>query len=108
MPGPPARAVSDADRLGRLRRAPPSADAPFDAGASVTRAEGADTGSVARRRVPGTKASRPPIPMSRPPAHSQATRGSITTPIATESAGRLLMAWLPEVAPRPPTSSKVR
>ena len=46
--------------------------------------------------------------MSSPPAHSQATSGSITTPIATEPAGRLAMAELPEVAPRPPTASKVR
>ena len=46
--------------------------------------------------------------MSRPPAHSQATSGSITTPMATELAGRLVMAELPEVAPSPPTSSKVR
>ena len=32
----------------------------------------------------------------------------MTTPMATEPAGRLLMAWLPEVRPSPPTASKVR
>ena len=39
--------------------------------------------------------------MSRPPAHSQATSGSMTTPMATEPCGRLLMAWFPEAAPEP-------
>ena len=48
------------------------------------------------------------MPMSRPPAHSHATSGSITTPIATEPLGRLFTGWLPEVAPSPPTASKVR
>ena len=57
---------------------------------------------------PGPGPASPPTPMSRPPAHSQATSGSITTPMATEPAGRLLMAWLPDVEPSPPTASKVR
>ena len=63
---------------------------------------------MGRRRDPGISASRPPTPMSRPPAHSQATRGSITTPMATDPFGRLSMAWLPDEAPSPPTASKVR
>ena len=46
--------------------------------------------------------------MSRPPAHSQATSGSMTTPMATDPGGRLLMAWFPDADPSPPTASKVR
>ena len=62
-----------------------------------------DHGRGRRRRVggppprPGHEARTPPIPISRPPAQSQATSGSITTPMATEPAGRLSIAWLPDV-----------
>src|ERR1700677_804840 len=76
--------------------------------APVTRSDEADAGSVGRRRDPGIRASTPPTPMSSPPAHSQTTSGSMTTPMATDPCGRLLMAWLPDEAPSPPTASNVR
>jgi hypothetical protein len=38
-------------------------------------------------------------PMSSPPAHSQASSGSITTPMATEPAGRFGTTEPPEVVP---------
>ena len=71
-------------------------------------AEGAETGSVARRREPGASASSPPNPMSNPPVHNQATSGSTTTPMTTDPAGRLATIWLPDVLPSPPTWSNVR
>ena len=46
--------------------------------------------------------------MRRPPAHSHASSGSITTPMATEPAGRFAMGCTPETLPCPPTWSKVR
>ena len=100
MPGSAAPGHERAHRLGRRLRAPLALLALARPGRrTVTIGDGAEAGSVARRRVPGTSASSPPSPMSRPPAHSQATSGSITTPMATEPAGRLGMGWLPDVAP---------
>ena len=93
--GPRARPPAPAPRLVPLRVR--DAGSPASVG---------DQGRRRRRRIGGASArarararAAPPIPMSRPPAHSHATNGSMTTPMATEPAGRLLMAWFPDVEP---------
>ena len=86
-----ARGAPRHERAHRLGRARPARAARLSASARpVTRSDGADAGSVGRRRDPGTRASRPPSPISRPPAHSQATSGSMTTPMATDPCGQVV------------------